>query len=230
MKIIGITGKAGSGKTTFSDYLGKKQRTAVIHIDDLFSEIKLKYFKFFMNNNTNKAKTKMTSKHKRILYTNPLLFKIFMKFRSKSVEKRLNRKIEDLSKNNDTILIDDIFIKYHKVYKQMNEIFLMERPYVERCTSLLERDSVSKEELVLYDVANRKGKHDKIGKKRKVTVISNKTDKEDLEKTAELIYREKFEKTSNTLKERCKSNIPINVPSIGKNNETESRNHERTLD
>ena len=87
MKIIGITGKAGAGKTTFSNYLGTKEGIGVIHIDDLFSEIKSKYLKFLMNENKEKATTKLRSNHKTRLYTNPLLFKIFMKFRSKSIEK-----------------------------------------------------------------------------------------------------------------------------------------------
>ena len=48
MKLIGIMGKPGSGKTTFSDYLGRKDTVGVIHVDDLVADIKKKYFKFFL--------------------------------------------------------------------------------------------------------------------------------------------------------------------------------------
>ena len=229
MKIIGITGKAGAGKTTFSDYLGAKEGIGVIHIDDLFSEIKLKYFKFLMNKNKDTVRTKISSNHKRNLYTNSLLFRIFMQFRSKSIEKSLNRKIKELSENNDIILVDDIFIQYHKIYQQMKEVFLIERPYTKRCLSLMERDELSKEEIVLYDMANYKGNHKGICKNKKTTVISNKRNKEDLEKIAEQIYREKLKKSGDTVKERYKSAIPIKVPYMEREDNQDDRRSERTL-
>lgn len=124
-------------------------------------------------------------KDKKILYTNPLLFKIFMKFRSKSVEKSLNRKIKELSEENDIVLVDDIFISYHKIYQQMKEIFLIQRPYIKRCMALIERDQLSKKDMVLYDRANGRGNYEKISKTKKTTIIANKRNKEDLERIAE---------------------------------------------
>lgn len=40
MKIIGITGKSGAGKTEFSKYLSEKDSVGVIHADDLLSVAK----------------------------------------------------------------------------------------------------------------------------------------------------------------------------------------------
>lgn len=230
MKIIGITGKAGAGKTTFSDYLGTKEGIGVIHIDDLFSEIKSKYLKFLMNENKEKATTKLRSNHKTRLYTNPLLFKIFMKFRSKSIEKSLNRKIKELSEENDIILVDDIFISYHKIYQQMKEVFLIQRPYIKRCMALIERDELSKEEIVLYDRANDRGNHEKISKSKKTTIIANKRNKEDLEKTAEQLYRKKFKKAKGTMQERYKSTVPIKVPHKERVKKQDGRKSEKTLE
>ena len=49
MNLVGVTGKSGAGKTTFSNYLKENSKDIeVIHIDDLLRDIKLKYFKFLM--------------------------------------------------------------------------------------------------------------------------------------------------------------------------------------
>ena len=59
MKLIGVTGKSGAGKTTFSDYLKENSKDIeVIHIDDLLRDIKLKYFKFLMEKRKNGEKNK----------------------------------------------------------------------------------------------------------------------------------------------------------------------------
>ena len=39
MKLIGVTGKAGSGKTTFSNMLAEKDNIGVIHVDDILKQI-----------------------------------------------------------------------------------------------------------------------------------------------------------------------------------------------
>lgn len=61
MKLIGVTGKAGSGKTTFSDILSQKDDIGVIHIDDILRDIKLKYFKWLMKEDKQGEKTKVNS-------------------------------------------------------------------------------------------------------------------------------------------------------------------------
>lgn len=40
MKLIGITGKAGAGKTTLSDMIAKHQNVGVIHVDELLKKVK----------------------------------------------------------------------------------------------------------------------------------------------------------------------------------------------
>ena len=212
MKIIGITGESGAGKTTFSDYLGKKEGIGVIHVDEVFKEIKLTYFRFLMkDNNEEHVKLKMDLKHKKILYTNPLLFRCFMKFRAKLVEKRLRKRIEELGRTNDTILIDDTFIKHHKIYQKLDELFLIERAEEERQTALLERDEIPEEELIIYKEANAKEKHGNFANKV-VKTIQNNGDKKELEKTAEQIYEKELKKDTDKIKEKYKTNTPIRVP------------------
>ena len=45
MKLIGIMGNAGSGKTTFTEHLDKRKNVGVIHVDNLVGNIKRKYWK-----------------------------------------------------------------------------------------------------------------------------------------------------------------------------------------
>ena len=55
MKLIGVMGNGGSGKTTFTNYLDNKDNVGVIHVDDLVGEVKKKYFGAFLQpkeNNT----------------------------------------------------------------------------------------------------------------------------------------------------------------------------------
>ena len=48
MKLIGITGKPGAGKTTFSDIYASKDNVGVIHVDDLVAKVKKRYFSMFL--------------------------------------------------------------------------------------------------------------------------------------------------------------------------------------
>ena len=133
MKLTGVTGKSGAGKTTFSNMLAEKQNIGVIHIDDILRQIKLKYFQPIMGKDKSGENTKVNSKLKRIIYGNKILFNLFMKFRAKLVEKPLKQNIDTLIKEGkEIILIDDIFIKYQKVYKDLSMVFMINRPYVER--------------------------------------------------------------------------------------------------
>ena len=40
MIVIGVTGKSGAGKTTFTDYLGERKNVGVIHLDDMVNRVK----------------------------------------------------------------------------------------------------------------------------------------------------------------------------------------------
>lgn len=53
MKIIGINGNPGSGKTTVSNIMFKDEKTMIIHLDDIFDDIK----ELLPKRNTNTFKT-----------------------------------------------------------------------------------------------------------------------------------------------------------------------------
>ncbi len=192
MKLIGVTGKSGSGKTTFSDYLKENSEDIeVIHIDDLFKKVTLKYFQPLMKENKNGEKIKVDSRLRKFLYKNKLIFLMFSKFRAKLVESLLNKRLEELQ-NKRIVIIDDVFIKTHKIYKELKQIYLLERNYIERKNALQKRDEITKEEIVAYDMAHFTGNYKEIKDDKRVTKIQNSGDKEKLRKKAREIYLEKM--------------------------------------
>ena len=85
MKLIGVMGNSGSGKTTFTEYLGTKPSVGVIHVDQLTGEVKKKYFRPFLQgadkNTTEATKTnpKLRPEAKAIFYKNEFLFNMLIK-------------------------------------------------------------------------------------------------------------------------------------------------------
>lgn len=193
MRLIGITGKSGSGKTTFSDILAKNENIGVIHVDELLKEIKLKYFKNIMNKDKNGERTKVNSRLKTILYKNKILFNIFMRIRAKLIDKKVSQEIDKMQEQGKrVVLIDDTFLQHLKCYKNISLIFLMERPYVSRISSLMERDQMTKQELVAYDIAHTSGNYKQKFKNKNVIKIDNDKGQEDLIAEANRIYTYNF--------------------------------------
>lgn len=191
MKLIGVTGKSGAGKTTFSNMLAEKDNIGVIHVDDVLKQIKMKYFSVIMSKDKNGEKAKVNSKLKTILYKNKILFNLFMKFRAKLVEKSVDSEIHKLLMDGkDTIIIDDIFIKYQKRYKELSQIYILKRPYKSRISALGERDKINKEEIVAYDVAHHKGNYKEIAKGNNLITIKNDSTEEKLRQKAEQVYQQ----------------------------------------
>lgn len=205
MKLIGITGKSGAGKTTFSNYLAKDEKIGVIHVDDILKEIKLKYFKHVMKEDKQGEKVKVDSKLKTFIYKNPVIFPLFMKFRARLVEKPLKAKIEEMKlSQKEMVLIDDIFLKYHRLYQNLDRVILIERPFRERKRSLIERDGLSKEEVVACDIAHYTGNYKELTHSPKVIKITNNGNKEELEKVAEQISKTELGKKRENVRTRCK--------------------------
>lgn len=190
MNLVGVTGKSGAGKTTFSNYLKENSKDIeVIHIDDLLRDIKLKYFKFLMKEDKNGEETKVDSKLKNYIYKTKPIFFMFSKFRAKLIEPALNRKLKELQ-GKRIVIIDDIFIKYHKIYKDFKQIYLVERTYVDRKNSLQQRDDITKEEIVAYDMAHFTGNYKEIKDDKRIIKIKNDSDEETLRKKAREVYLE----------------------------------------
>jgi len=207
MQLIGITGKSGSGKTTFSNILAEKEKIGVIHTDDILKEIKSRYFSMFMKKDVDGKKTKVNSKLKTILYKNKLLFELFMRLRAGLLNNPILEEIERLqAEGKEIILIDDIFIKYQRIYNRLSMIFIINRPYTERKESIIKRDGMTLEEAVAVDVAHFKGNYKEIsGRSNTIKVINNGTEEELREKVEE-IYKQHFMNFRERYKEEVKDN------------------------
>ena len=192
MELIGVTGKSGAGKTTFSNYLKENSKDIeVIHVDDLLKDIKLKYFKFLMKENKNGEKIKVSARLKNFIYKNKPVFILFSKIMAKLIEPELNRRLKKMQ-GKRFVIIDDVFIKYHKIYKDFKQIFLLERTYINRIDSLQQRDDITKQEVIAYDMAHFTGNYKEIKDDKRVTRIQNDGNTETLRKKARNLYLEKM--------------------------------------
>ncbi len=207
MKLIGIMGNAGSGKTTFTEHLDKRKNVGVIHVDNLVGNIKRKYFKLFLQkkeNNTTpttKANPKLKSRWKNLFYKNKFLFKILMTLRSKLVEKELNKQIEEFKRDGKKVIaIDDWALPYHKkIFSRLDNVYTIERNYLTRRDGLKKRDDLTLNELKIYDlpyalnfIIPPTGKNTKIIKNNgTIKELQDKADTE-YEELGELTFDERY--------------------------------------
>lgn len=196
MKLIGVMGNSGTGKTTFTEYLETKPSVGVIHIDTLTSDVKKKYFRLFLQpkekNSTestkNNPKVKMGAKA--IFYKNKFAFKFLMTIRNKLIGKELERQIDELKKDGKkVIVIDDWALPTHKkLMPKFSHIYAMKRRFTDRRKGLTQRDAISIEEAKLYDLPYAL-RFIKVPKQPNVTSISNYGSIEELYASAEEVYQ-----------------------------------------
>ena len=160
MKLIGVMGNSGSGKTTFTTYLEGKKTVGVIHVDELVGNIKRKYFYIFLQpkekNSTDRTKEnpKLNTNVKEFFYKNKLAFKFLMFVRSKLIEEELNKKIQEFkSIGKKVIFIDDWALPTHRnLVPKLNQIYFLKRGISTRRDALKKRDDLTNRELKIYDI------------------------------------------------------------------------------
>lgn len=227
MKLIGITGKAGAGKTTISNIIAQNNNVGVIHVDDVLKDVKLKYLKLFMDTDNKGEKTKVNGKLKMLLFRNKILFNLIMKFRTLLVRKRIDGKIKELQDaGKDIILIDDIYIKFLHIYNDLDRLFIIERSYVDRKEALKKRDNLTLQEVVASDIAHFKGVYKDASKGKNVQKVFNNGTRESLIEKAKEIYekyfipsKEQFKRRINNGQENRKYEY---IPQKQSNNEREN--------
>lgn len=193
MKLIGITGKAGAGKTTISNIIAQNNNVGVIHVDDVLKDVKLKYLKLFMDTDNKGEKTKVNGKIKMFLFRNKIMFNLIMKFRNLLVTKYIENEIQKLQdKGKDIILIDDIYIKFLHIYNNLDRLFVVERNYNERKEALKQRDDLTLQEVVASDIAHFKGVYKEVSKGKNVEKVFNNGTRESLTEKAKEIYEKYF--------------------------------------
>jgi dephospho-CoA kinase len=214
MKLIGIMGNSGSGKTTFTEYLNTKPTVGVIHIDDLTGEVKKKYFWMFLQakekNTTeaNKKNPKLKTEVKAIFYKNKFLFNLLMGIRNSLFNKELNKKLDEFKKQGKSlVVIDDWAITTQKkLLPKLSHIYYMNRSFEVRRQALKTRDAITTNEAKIYDLpyalkyvcAPKENMHPEKGdlySNMQFTQISNNGTFEELYQKAEEVYRDNGELT-----------------------------------
>lgn len=196
MRLIGVMGNSGAGKTTLTEYLETKPSVGVIHVDLLTTNIKKKFFRPFLQpkekNTTENTKNnpKVRFGAKSIFYKNKFTFNLLMKIRNKLIGKELENQIEEHKRNGKKlIVIDDWALPTHKkLLPKFSYIYAMKRKFTDRRSSLKQRDNITAKEASLYDLPYALG-FIKAPKQKNVIPIYNYGTIEELYASAEDIYQ-----------------------------------------
>lgn len=192
MKLIGITGKSGAGKTTFSNLLGKHHDVGVIHVDDLMDEFKEKNLSSMMDNDGEGKPTVTKKTLRKILYSNKYIFLSYIKVKSYILDKKIERRIKEYEEEGKNIVvIESVHLKYFKIFKKLDKKIIISRPYTKRLESVLERDkdkNIDKETFVMWDIPYKKNYYKEKEEDYDYKIYDETL--EEIEKKQESIYNE----------------------------------------
>ncbi len=196
MKLIGVMGNSGSGKTTFTEYLETKPSVGVVHVDLITADIKKKYFKPFLQSREKNCtestyiNPKVKPEVKAFFHKNKFAFNCLMAIRNKLIGKELEKQIEDYKRQGKrVVVVEDWALPTHKsLFPKFNQVFLLQRNLSSRRQGLKERDAISSEEAKIYDLPYAL-KFIKAPNLSKVTKISNNGTIESLYQKAEEEYQ-----------------------------------------
>lgn len=192
MKLIGITGKPGSGKTTFSNQLETKDTVGVIHIDDLVGEVKKKYFKLLIRKklgDDKRSNPPIKSNIKELFYKNKFIFTAWLKIRNILISKELEKRMTELKQEGKGIIVLDDWAlsSNYKLMKKLDYIYGMKRTYLKRRKGLKERDNLNLYELRVAELPYTL-EHLKLPDGENVSIITNDGSLEELRKIADREY------------------------------------------
>lgn len=196
MKLIGVMGNSGSGKTTFTEYLETKPSVGVVHVDLITADIKKKYFKPFLQpreKNTTEStiiNPKVKPGVKAFFHKNKIAFNLLMAIRNKLIDSEIEKQIQDYkSAGKRVIVVEDWALTTHKkLFPKFSHIYALQRNFMGRRIGIKERDDVTTEEAKIYDLPYAL-RYIQIPKKGNVTVIDNNGSFEDLYRKAEEEYQ-----------------------------------------
>lgn len=157
MEIIGITGKSGSGKTTFASLLSKKLNCKHIDIDkighealfqpDILYALCEKFGNGILDEDGNIDRKKMGD----IIFTQRHKMNELSDLTWDYMKKRLDN---ILSQNDETIILEWILLPHSKYWKMCNSKILVTSKDDIRKNKVLERDNISKEYFEKRDSAS----------------------------------------------------------------------------
>lgn len=191
MKIIGVTGKSGVGKSTLSNFLGERANVGVIHLDDIFNNIKENKFKNQIKGRNKDNSPRILSDRLRIsIANNILLFKISMFLKKILMKKKIEEQLKAFkTEGKDAVIIEGIHLKYMTDYRMFDRVIYVRRPYEAREKALLERDAIPKSEIIERDLPYRK-KFSSEDWKNFDYIVDNIEGEEQLRAISQRIYNE----------------------------------------
>lgn len=206
MKLIGITGKSGTGKTTLSRMLERDNSIGVIHLDEAtnMTEIKRKMPRAIVDKephpNTQGENFMIlrgrAKKIRNIISKNNVLNKLYSKMlywpRRMLVNKAVDKEIRD---GRNTIIIEGSYLGDFPIYNKLDYLIELEVPFVEREERVKKRKDIifDKTTMVKRDIGFRNAqRYRKKSNKQVDEKINNTGSKENLQKIADKIYSEQI--------------------------------------
>ena len=148
MKVIGITGKSGSGKTTFASLLAKKLNCKHIDVDQIGHEalyrsevLDVLYEKFgteILDENGNLDRKKMGD----IVFTQRHKMKELSDITWGFMQQQLNH---ILSQDDDTVVLEWILLPHSRYWKMCDSKILVKSDDIVRKNRVMARDNISEE-------------------------------------------------------------------------------------
>lgn len=223
MRLIGITGKSGAGKTTLSEMLAMNKDTQVIHMDYILDSFKEKRIFSNITKRVNVQQDKddvrriMNPRLSDFLLDSKFIGKIYSTIRSAVVNRILDNKIEDAEKSGvKTLIIEGAEIRNLNALDRMDMIIMVETAYHIRLERVTKRDAFAdKAVLVKRDRRLKKNKSNILEKKKDLIVIENNGNMQELKENAKNILRQIEEKDISPEKDfRRKNHLPNFVQNI----------------
>lgn len=212
MKIIGITGKAGTGKTTLSNILAENENIRVIHLDYLLDDIKNN--KILQNVTTKNERKEGDKLHEskllkegisNYIYNHTIILKMYLNLKRRMKNKILKDKIKKYS-DTDILVIEGFDLLNFDICKKLDFLVLIEVPYIERINRLSKRNgSISKKRILEID----RNLHRNLIGKNKINpdyTIENNGDIENLKEQSKIVLKKLEDKTISSSEKFRKEN------------------------
>lgn len=193
MIVIGVTGKSGAGKTTFTDYLGERKNVGVIHLDDMVNRVKEASFqKQIRKRNNNNDPVLLPSNLHAVINNNRFVFKAFCRIKKHFLKDRIADEIKRFkAEGKDAVVIESCYLTDLVDRKLFNKIICVKRPFKKRVQAVMEREqeSESKIDMVTRDMPYKR-RISSVKESDFDYVILNTNGKDELKNASEKIYDE----------------------------------------